>query len=97
MWGIVHNLVRPAAPGAIEAECSCGWRGNPAQYPEHLAAVTKGARDRIADFVDFVDEEIRNGASLWGDIDKDPTMGGFMTPAAFVNAMRNLGFKRLSR
>lgn len=93
MWGIVHNIIRPAATGAAEAECSCGWHGPAAEFPEHVA---KETRDRITDFVNFVDDEIQGGAFVWKDVDEHAVKWGFLTPARFVEAMRSLGFKKAS-
>jgi hypothetical protein len=93
VWGIVHKLIKPESPEAAESECSCGWRGHVAEFPEHVVGVAKESRDRIVEFVDFVDEEI--GAGTWGEIDRFSRDQDFLTPAAFVNAMHNLGFKRI--
>ena len=93
MWGIVHNLIDPGKLASSEVECSCGWSGHPAEFPEHLIGVAKAARDRILEFVDFVDEEI--GEGQWAAIDKFAPDRDFLTPARFVSAMHNLGFKRI--
>ncbi len=55
--------------------------------------MAKAARDRILEFVDFVDEEI--GEGQWAAIDKFAPDRDFLTPARFVSAMHNLGFKRI--
>ena len=94
MWGIVHNLIDPGKPAPAEAECSCGWRGTAAQLPEHIAKAAKESRDRITEFVDFVDEKV--GTGKWRDIDMFAPGHDCLTPASFVTAMRNLGFKRIS-
>lgn len=95
MWGIVHNLIKPAAPGVTETECNCGWHGHIAEFSEHVAGVAKESRDRITEFVDFVDEEI--GEGQWGQIDQFAPDRDFLPPATFVRAMHNLGFTRHSR
>jgi len=41
--------------------------------------------------VDFVDEEV--GSGNWRDIDMFAFDRDFLTPAGFVTAMHNLGFK----
>jgi hypothetical protein len=69
------------------------WRGHPAEFPEHLTEIAKESRNRLTEFVDFVDEEISAGS--WGEIDKFAPDRDFLTPAGFVSAMRNLGFKRI--
>lgn len=94
MWRIAHNIIQPVTPGAAEAECRCGRRGHVAQFAEHIAGVAKESRERITEFVDFVRKEIGDGK--WGEIDRFPPDRDFLTPAAFVEAMRNIGFKRIT-
>lgn len=82
-------------PRTAEAECSCRWRGHPAEFPEHLTGIAKAARDRISEFVEFVGEEIADGSWRW--IDRFEPDRGFLTPADFARAMNNLGFRRPPR
>ena len=92
MWGIVHNVVTPTAVVPNESKCGYGWRGHPGEFAEHLTDVAKKARERLTEFVDFADEEIGNGN--WGEIDRFEKDRDFLTPATFVQAMRNVGLKR---
>ena len=83
----LHNLVSLAT--LDEAECCCGWRGQPPAFAEHLAEVAKRARGRLRQFVDFVDEK---AGSSWNEICGFAADTDFLTPAAFVRAMHNVGF-----
>ncbi len=93
MWGLIHEIIRPATQLSNEAECSCGWHGDSAQLAEHLSDADRHARSRLTEFVALIDEEL--SGKEWGSLQAFAAHKNYLSTVDFVKAMQIVGFKRV--